>query len=121
MSLARSTVETVLVEALGDAVVTSNTRATAWLNGRVWVLMGAWSRATEGPGETVGVTVAVPAGHHQRLDQLTDDVFAALRADGRCEPRSFNTAYGVKEVVPGRSPNTPGDAAIITVNTPYDR
>ena len=83
--------------------------------------MGAWRRSVEGPGETVGVAVAVPAGHHQRLDALVDEVFQALRADGRCDPSSFNTAYGVKEVVAGRSPTTPGDMASITVNTPFDR
>ena len=121
MSRARDTVEEILTEALGDTVVAQNNRSVAWASGRVWVLMGAWARSTEGPGETVAVVCAAPAGHHERLDSLVDEVFTALRTDGRCDPTSFNTAYGVKEAVPGRSPSTPGDMASIVVNTPFDR
>ena len=121
MSLARSTVETVLAEALPAGTVAVDNRATAYNNGRVWVLMGSWSRATEGPGETVAVVVAVAAGQHARLDELVDQVFAALRTDGRCDPTSFDSQYGVNEPVPGRSPTVEGDMARIIVNTPFDR
>ena len=122
MSLARNTVEEVLTNALGGIVVDQTTRATAYLNGRVWVLLASWSRSVEGPGEQVAVIAAVPAGHHNTLDTLVDSIFNALRTDGRCDPSSFDTAYGVKEPIAGRSPsNLEADIANIIVNTPFDR
>ena len=59
-------------------------------------------------------------GHQGRLDDLVDQVFAAIRADGRCDPTSFSTAYGAK-YLPGRVTAQEGDMASITVNTPFDR
>ena len=121
MSQAQTHVRDVLTAALPDGTVDGSTRAVALQNGRVWVLQGSWRLAVEGPGETVGVVVAVAAGHHNRLDELTDQVFAALRADGTATPSEFTTQYGVSTVVPGRQTGTPADMVTVTVTTPFDR
>ena len=118
---ARSHVVKVLTEALPEGTVDGTTRGTAPLDGRVWVLQGSWALAEAGPGEMVVVIGAVSAGHHERLDSLTDDIFQALRADGVTTPSDMSTEYGTFDVVPGRTSDKPSDVVTIQVTTPFDR
>ena len=121
MSQARSHVVRVLTEALPEGTVDGTTRGTAPLDGRVWVLQGSWSRIEAGPGETVVVIGAVSAGHHERLDTLTDQIFAALISDGVTTPSDMSTTYGDTNVIPGRESDKPSDVVTIEVTTPFDR
>ena len=118
---ARDHVVGVLTEALPDGTLDPTQRAIAPLTGRVWVLQGTWSLSEAGPGEMVVVIGAVPAGHHDTLDTLTDDIFLALRTDGVTTPSSMSTEYGATTVIPGRDSEQLTDVVTIEVTTPFDR
>ena len=119
MGLARTTVEDIFTAA--QIPLDKTTRGTAYNQGRVWVLLDGHTKSNAGRGEALAVVAAVAEGHHDRLDELVDEIYAAIRNDGQCNIVGFEATYGQPTPVPGRKFPSPADVAVIAVSTPFDR